>query len=97
MTERRPSYKRGTALQAPLAVLGSVLAFFSWWLGKSSAWLIGGAILLAVVPFTLVVIFPTNKKLESNELDVSSAQAENLLRLWVDSTLSAAGLVSWLS
>lgn len=28
------------------------------------------------------MIFPTNKKLESNELDVSSAQAEHLLRLW---------------
>jgi hypothetical protein len=82
VTEWRPSYKRGTALQAPLAVVGSVLAFYSWWLERGSAWLIGGAVLLAVVPFTLIVIFPTNKKLESNELDVSSAQAEHLLRLW---------------
>lgn len=82
VTEWRPSYKRGTALQAPLAVLGSVSAFSSWWLEKRSAWLIGGVILLAVVPFTLIVIFPTNKKLESKELDVSSAQTEHLLRLW---------------
>jgi hypothetical protein len=28
------------------------------------------------------VIFPTNKKLESDKLDLSSAQAEYLLRLW---------------
>ena len=34
VTEWRPSYKRGTALQAPLAGLGTVLAFFSWWLGQ---------------------------------------------------------------
>lgn len=82
VTEWRPSYKRGTTLQAPLAVLGSVFALLSWWLEKRPAWLIGGAMLFAVIPFTLVVIFPTNKKLESNQLDVSSAQAERLLRLW---------------
>ncbi len=82
VSEWRPSYRRGTALQVPLAALGSVLAFFSWWLDRDSAWLIGGVILLAVIPFTLVVIFPTNKKLESEELDLSSAQAEHLLPLW---------------
>lgn len=52
VTEWRPSYKRGTrgtALQAPLAVVGSVLAFYSWWLEKGSAWLISGVVLLAVV------------------------------------------------
>lgn len=82
VTEWRPSYKRGTALQAPLAGLGSVLAFLSWWLDKDSAWLVGGVIFLAVIPFTLVVIFPTNKKLESDKLDLSSVRAEHLLRLW---------------
>lgn len=82
VTEWRSSYKRGTALQAPLAGLGSVLAFLSWWLDRDSAWLVGGIIFLAVIPFTLVVIFPTNKKLESDKLDLSSVQAEHLLRLW---------------
>ena len=99
--EWRPSYKRGTALQAPLAVIGSVLAFISWWLDKDSAWLLGGVLLLAVVPFTLIVIFPTNKMLESDELDSSSAQAEHLLRLWgrlhaVRSALSFLAFVTFL-
>jgi hypothetical protein len=82
VTEWRPSYKRGTAMQVPLALVASVLVFFSWQLDKELAWLIGGVILLAVVPFTLIVIFPTNKKLESDELDLSSDQANYLLRLW---------------
>ena len=82
LTEWRPSYKRGAAMQAPLAVIGSILAFVSWWLEKDTAWLIGGVLLLAVVPFTLIVILPTNKILENDKLDSSSAHAEQLLRRW---------------
>ena len=98
VSEWRPSYRRGTALQAPLAALGSLLAFLSWWLDRDLAWLIGGVILLAVIPFTLVVIFPTNKKLESEELDLSSAQAEHLLRLWgrLHAVRSALSLLAFL-
>lgn len=82
VTEWRPSYKRGTLLQAPLAMIGSLSAFLAWWLDRNSAWLIGGSLLFAIVPFTLIVIFPTNKLLESDELDLSSTRAEHLLRLW---------------
>jgi hypothetical protein len=82
LTEWRPSYKRGTVMQVPLAMIGSILAFISWWLEKDSSWLIGGVLLLAVVPFTLIVILPINKMLENDKLDSSSAQAEQLLRRW---------------
>jgi hypothetical protein len=82
ITEWRPSYKRGSIMQASLALLGSVLAFLSWWINRDPAWIIGGILLFAVIPFTLIVIFPTNKDLQSEELDVASAQAERLLRLW---------------
>jgi uncharacterized membrane protein len=82
VTEWRPSYKRGTVMQAPLAMVGSLAALVSWWVDGGFAWLIGGLILLVIIPFTLVVILPTNKKLESRELDVRSAEAGNLLRRW---------------
>src|SRR5215469_743899 len=61
VTEWRPSYKRGTLMQAPLALIGSVAALIAWRLQWSVDWLIGGSLLLLVVPFTLIVIFPTNK------------------------------------
>ncbi|HJY88277.1 MAG TPA: DUF1772 domain-containing protein [Candidatus Acidoferrales bacterium] len=80
--EWRSSYKRGSRMQASLAVLSSVLAFFSWWMRDNTAWLIGGLLLFAVVPFTLILAFPTNRRLQSDELDVSSVQAEQLLRRW---------------
>ena len=82
VTEWRTSYKRGTVMQTSLAAVGFLLAFASWWIGKGAAWLLGGILLFAVIPFTLVVIFPTNKELESDNLDVSSAKAERLLRRW---------------
>jgi uncharacterized membrane protein len=82
LTEWKPSYKRGTVMQAPLAVIGSLLAGVSWWLDKNTAWLIGGVLLFAVVPFTLIVIFPTNRKLENDKADSSSTHAEHHLRLW---------------
>ena len=82
LTEWRSSYKRASVMQASLAVLGSLLAFSSWWLGRESAWLVGGVLLFAVIPFTLIVIFPTNKKLQSEDLDLSSAQAAHLLHRW---------------
>ena len=82
VTEWRPSYKRGTMMQAPLAVVGSLAALISWWFDRGSAWLIGGLLLLLIIPYTLVVILPTNKRLESRELDLRSEEAGSLLRRW---------------
>ena len=82
VTEWRPSYKRGTLMQAPLALIGSVATLTASWLQRNGAWLVGGLLLLLVVPFTLTVIFPTNKRLESQELDLGSEEAGRLLRQW---------------
>ena len=85
-------------MQASLAVVGSLLGFASWWIGKDAAWLLGGMLLFAVIPFTLVVILPTNRELESDNLDVSSAKAERLLRRWsaLHAVRSGLGLVAFL-
>ena len=98
MAEWKPSYKRGTAMQASLAVAGSLFALTSWLIGKDSAWLLGGLLLLAVIPFTLIVIFPVNKRLESSDLDVSSQAAEQLLRRWgaLHAVRGALSLVAFL-
>src|SRR5262250_531119 len=82
VTEWRPSYKRGTLMQAPLALIGSLSALLAWWFERSTAWFVGGLLLLLVVPFTFVAIMPTNKRLESQELDLQSEEAGRLLRKW---------------
>jgi hypothetical protein len=101
VTEWAPSYKRGAAMQAPLAVLGFVFALTAWFAGAGLWWLIGGALLGLVVPFTLVVIMPTNKRLLAPALDTGSDEARHLLERWnrlhaVRSLLSATALVIFL-
>ncbi len=88
-------------MQAPLAAIGALAALVSWWLDRGLAWLIGGLLLLLIIPFTLLVIMPTNKRLESRELDLRSEEAGRLLRRWgrlhaVRSILSVIAFVIFL-
>jgi len=99
--EWAPSYKRGAAMQAPLAVLGFVFALTAWLTGAGSWWLVGGALLGLVVPFTLIVIMPTNKRLLASIRDTGSDETRHLLERWnrlhaVRSLLSATALVIFL-
>jgi hypothetical protein len=101
VTQWRRSYKPGTLMQAPLALIGCLAALLSFWINRRLEWLVGGLLLLFIIPFTLVVILPTNKKLESRELDVRSEEAGSLLRRWaclhaVRSILGAAAFVLFL-
>ena len=94
----RPSYQRATIMQASLAVLGTLLAIAAWLSGAGLVWLVAGVLLGAVVPFTLVVMWPTNKSLESIGLDASAERARILLSRWgnlhaVRSGLSAIALL----
>jgi hypothetical protein len=57
------SYKRATWMQAPLAIVGFVAGVGVWLLEGDLLWLIAGLLIGAVVPFTLIVIMPTNQQL----------------------------------
>jgi Domain of unknown function (DUF1772) len=77
-----PSYRRATVMQASLAVVGFLTALWSAWL-LGDAWIGLGAVLLgAVVPFTLVVILPTNQQLLDPLLDARGTRATELLVRW---------------
>jgi hypothetical protein len=81
-TEFPPSYRRGTVMQATLAAIGLLSSVVAWVTGATFWWLVGGVVLGAVIPFTLVVILPTNKLLLSPTLDKRSAQTERLFAHW---------------
>jgi hypothetical protein len=97
-TEFGPSYRRATRMQASLAAVGLLAALVAWAQGRGVGVLIGGLLLGVVIPFTLVVILPTNKRLLDPGLDRGSAEAALLLARWgrlhaVRSLLSASAFM----
>jgi hypothetical protein len=96
-----PSYKRATVMQASLAAVGTLAGVAAWLMGASALWLVGGLLLGALIPFTLLVILPTNKRLLDPSLDKDSKLAEQLLHRWamlhtVRNCLSLASFLAFL-
>lgn len=98
VTEFAPSYRRAAVLQGLLAAIGFLSSIVAWWLGSSYRWLIGGIVFGAIIPFTLIVVFPTNKKLLDPSLDKSSELATVLLAQWtkLHAVRSVLGLTAFL-
>jgi hypothetical protein len=100
-TEFAPSYRRATVMQATCAALGLLSSLAAWLAGAGFWWLIAGVLLGSVIPFTLIVILPTNKRILSPTLDKRSIEAERLLTRWgrlhaVRSVLSGVALLLFL-
>ena len=101
VTEFAPSYKRATVMQVSLAAASFFSSLAVWISNESIYWLIGGIFIVLVIPFTLIVILPTNKKLLDSSLDKNSEKARKLLDDWgklhgVRSVLSLVSLLIFL-
>lgn len=90
------SYRRATPLQATLAIAAAVTGIVTWFHGEGILWLWGGLLILAVVPFTLLVIRPTNNLLLTPGRDLTSAETHELLERWgrLHAVRSALGLAA---
>src|SRR5262249_42880412 len=82
LTEWKPSYKRGFAMQAPLAIVGFLLGLLASWETGKWLWVVGAFLLLANWPYTLLVIMPTNRKLIATELSKAGRETRNLIEHW---------------
>jgi hypothetical protein len=77
-----PSYRRASIMQASLAMLGSLAGLVAGWQHADPTLVVAALLLGSVVPFTLVVILPTNKRLLDPALDSRGAEAAALLKRW---------------
>jgi anthrone oxygenase-like protein len=101
MAEFPPSYHRGTIMQVTLAAVCLLSSIAAWLAGATLWWVVAGVLQASVIPFTLIVILPTNTQLLSPTLDKRSAQTGQLLARWgrlhaVRSALSGLALLLFL-
>jgi hypothetical protein len=82
LREFAASYRRGTIMQASLALLGCGAGIVGGWQHGDPAVMSAGLLLGSVVPFTLLVILPTNTRLLDPTLDPRGAEVSQLLRRW---------------
>jgi hypothetical protein len=102
LTEWKPSYKRGAAMQAPLALLGCLLGLIAWWQTSHGGFLIGAIAIIAPWPWTLIGIKPTNDALLATEPDRAGPQTRALVVKWgalhgVRTALGALATLAFLS
>jgi hypothetical protein len=80
LDEWKPAYKRGTLMQAPLAVVGFLLGTWAWWQSGNALWAVGGLFMLANLPVTLVGIMPTNNRLMATH--TATSESRGLIVKW---------------
>ena len=78
----KPSYKRGYAMQASLAIVGFLLGLIAWWQTGGWLWLAGAVALIANWPYTLIAIMPVNNRLMATDLDKAGPESRALLIKW---------------
>jgi uncharacterized membrane protein len=96
LAEWKPSYKRGFAMQAPLAIVGFVLGVIAWWQTRDWLWLAGAVVLVANWPYTLLGIMPTNNALMALDPADARPQTRRLIEKWakLHAVRTALGAVS---
>lgn len=82
LTQWKPSYKRGFAMQATLAVVGCVLGLWMWYLSKDWRWVSGAVVLVANWPFTLFAIMPVNNRLVAMDAASPPGEMRGLMERW---------------
>jgi hypothetical protein len=94
LAESKPSYRRGFAMLASLALVGGALGIAAFvtthhdWM-----WIVGAVLILANWPYTLVVIRPTNQKLMATRFEAAGTDTRRLIQEWgsLDAIRSALG------
>ncbi|TZG24953.1 DUF1772 domain-containing protein [Sphingomonas montanisoli] len=82
LAQWQPSYDRALPIQSGLAIVGGVAGLIACYLSANWIWAAGSLILLANWPFTLLVIFPVNKRLHAITPSAANAESRQLLLKW---------------
>ena len=82
LAEWKPSYARGKAMRASLALIGTALGLWAAYLTARWIWVVGAALILAPWPWTIFVIMPVNRVLEATPVEAADAETRALIEKW---------------
>jgi hypothetical protein len=82
LTEWKPSYARGKAMQASIALISTLLGLLAAYLTGRWLWALGAALILAPWPWTLLIMVPVNHALEATPAEAANAQTRALIEKW---------------
>jgi Domain of unknown function (DUF1772) len=82
LVEWKLAYRRGYAMQATLAFVGSLLGMWAWHLTNKTAFLAGALVLFANWPWTFFVMMPVNKRLQATPEENAGPETRGLLQKW---------------
>ena len=82
LAEWKPSYARGKAMQASIALVSTLLGLIAAYTAQDWRWVLGAALILAPWPWTIFIIMPVNKVLEATAPEAANAQTRALIEKW---------------
>jgi hypothetical protein len=82
LTEWKPSYKRGFAMQGTLAMIGALLGALAFWQTRDWTWLAGALLLFAGWPYTLIALMPINSRLLAIAPENAGPTTRKLIEGW---------------
>jgi len=82
LAQWKPSYTRGFAMQASLALASTLFGLLVFWLARDWRWLVGAVLIFANWPYTLVVILPVNRRLEATAPASANNDTRALIVTW---------------
>ena len=82
LAQWKRSYRRGFAMQAPLALVATACGAAAYVGSGDWRWLFGAALSLANWPYTMLVIMPTNRALMGADSETADASVREKVRKW---------------
>ena len=82
LVQWKPSYARGLPMQAGLAIASGILGLVAAWQTEDWRFIVGAILILANWPYTLLLILPTNKKLEAIDPAAAGPTSRAMIETW---------------
>ena len=88
--------KRGALIQPPLVTIGFLLGLIAWIETHSAAEMVGALLMLAGIPWTVVMVLPINKALAATAPEAAGERSRAQIERWysLHSARTALGLLA---